>query len=239
MKRQHGNALFLILIAVALFAALSYAVTNSGRGGSGIDKEQASLYAAQIVQYASLMEQTIARMQLINGCGDDEIAFWHDSNGDGSFTSADDYYNNGSADECFLYKPEGGGLTFQAPDAAWLDGVSTSETFYGEYLFNGSVCIDGFGCHTDGTADNSELMLFLPFIKKDICVELARNTNGLASGEPVVEGDDAWVNNTFKGNYHDGRQLDSSFGVRTGCFEGDNTPPSDTYVYFHVLINRE
>lgn len=64
MKDNRGNALFLILIAVALFAALSYAVTNSGRGGSGVDRETVALNAASLVQMTNLLRATADRQIL-------------------------------------------------------------------------------------------------------------------------------------------------------------------------------
>tara|TARA_B100000686_G_scaffold332369_1_gene397038 strand:- start:1861 stop:2559 length:699 start_codon:yes stop_codon:yes gene_type:complete len=67
MKREAGNALFLILIAVALFAALSYAVTNSERGGGGIDKEKATILASQMTQDISRVQSAIQRLKIIGG----------------------------------------------------------------------------------------------------------------------------------------------------------------------------
>lgn len=73
MRQANGNALFLILIAVALFAALSYAVTNSGRGGSGIDREKADILAAQIFNEAAAIQSAYQRLEIIGGY--DQVLF--------------------------------------------------------------------------------------------------------------------------------------------------------------------
>lgn len=62
MKHQSGNALFLILIAVALFAALSYAITSSGRGNNEISKELALIKSSKMAQYASILTYSVNKM---------------------------------------------------------------------------------------------------------------------------------------------------------------------------------
>jgi len=60
-----GNVLFLILIAVALFAALSYAVTSSSRSGTGgVGEDKAKLAASTLLQYAAGVEQKLLRMTI-------------------------------------------------------------------------------------------------------------------------------------------------------------------------------
>lgn len=64
---QQGNVLFLILIAVALFAALSYVVTNSNRSTAGsVEKDENRLYVARIHQYIVGLRTATQRM-LFNG----------------------------------------------------------------------------------------------------------------------------------------------------------------------------
>ncbi len=63
---EQGNVLFLILIAVALFAALSYAVTSSMRGTGGDTKaESVELRAAQILQYGAGLRAMTQKMVLM------------------------------------------------------------------------------------------------------------------------------------------------------------------------------
>ncbi len=65
-QTQQGNVLFLILIAVALFAALSYAVTQSGRGGGNADKEKQEMKIAEFFQQEALIRTFVLRQYTLN-----------------------------------------------------------------------------------------------------------------------------------------------------------------------------
>ena len=158
MEKQKGNALFLILIAVALFAALSYAVTNSGRGGSGIDKEQASIASSEIVAYAGLATATVERLKLY-GCADNEISFER-SPFDGSDTV---YFNaNSPADfSCHVFHPSAGGLDDKYHHISALPAMEVGEI---RLNFSGASDLLGIGEHTcGGNSDCSDLYMAFRF----------------------------------------------------------------------------
>ncbi|MDD9899966.1 MAG: hypothetical protein OXT65_03205 [Alphaproteobacteria bacterium] len=97
--------MFLILIAVALFAALSYAVTQSGRGSGSLDREQALLEAVDIVQYVALVEQAWTRLLLTGGCTRQQISF------DFSPGSGGEKNANAPSDlSCHIFSSNGGGV---------------------------------------------------------------------------------------------------------------------------------
>lgn len=69
MYRNSGSVLFLILIAVALFAALSYVVVKTSRvSGGGLNEEQVRLGAAAINQYVVLLRKEILELTVGRQC---------------------------------------------------------------------------------------------------------------------------------------------------------------------------
>jgi hypothetical protein len=105
-SRNSGNVLFLILIAVALFAALSYAVTQSTGGGViDITQEQNELNQAKSENYESAINTAIWRLTIVNGCDTQEISYE---------TPSGDYINPSAppSRKCHIFFPEGGGVPY-------------------------------------------------------------------------------------------------------------------------------
>lgn len=101
--KQSGNVLFLILIAVALFAALSYAVTKSTSGsGTNVSKEKASLSAGVNDNCTASVEMAIMRVKQINGCDTAQISYELPGGGNANPSAP-------SSKKCHLFHPSGGG----------------------------------------------------------------------------------------------------------------------------------
>lgn len=116
---------------MALFAALSYAVTNSGRGGSGIDKEQAKIDVSQMLQYGAMLRTATQRL-VIFGLAPESVRI-----------------NNGgvgapceTGEDC-VFAPEGGGASSIDMHNVGTDDLTSIGWHYSD-VSNG-VVVPGLG----------------------------------------------------------------------------------------------
>lgn len=132
LKRSDGNALFIILIAVVLFAALTYAITSSSRSKGDIALEKASLEVSRMLAYTASLRATVMRMSVTNGVAGDAVMYNNNV-----------YTNNSGAKKltlgtpanpaAYVFHPQGGGLTAQSFEAM----SSTESCSYGGCVSGG------------------------------------------------------------------------------------------------------
>ncbi len=103
-QAERGNALIYVLIAIALFAALSMTFsrqTDTSEAG-GLDDSRAELYATQLISYAAQAKSALDQM-LFSGAGIDDLDFALP--GSGTFEAG------AMANKIKrVYHPDGGGL---------------------------------------------------------------------------------------------------------------------------------
>lgn len=230
---EHGNVLFLIFIAVALFAALSYAITNSTRsGGESISQEKADLAATELAQYGVALRSAITRLLVVNGCTDRTISFWTDTNNDGAATIADTFFNPLSPTNfsCHVFHPQGGGVALQmAPESARQSD---------DYIYTGGHPV--LDVPIPGPPITADLIYGLRDISRDVCLAANRALEiSLVSGDaPTDPAPGSHLTTPFIGTYVTGPHIQSAQlrGKREGCFR--RTAGSGEYVYYFVLIER-
>ena len=152
---EKGNVLFLILIAVALFAALSYAVTQSTRSGGGsTEREQSVLSGASMTQHPTALRTAIIRM-ILGGVDVADIQF----NAPADFGDLTENIRG-------VFHPQGGAAVFQNAPADLVVGNTTGTWFY-----NGNYEVPQVG---GDAAGGNEIIAFLPNVQTGVCQQVNR-----------------------------------------------------------------
>jgi hypothetical protein len=169
-RKNSGNALFIILICLGLFAALSYAITRSSSGTQSVSKETTQLAVDEVIQYAATLRSTVQRLVAFKGCtvGDGTAPSYTGTLNfaSASFATPANYTNAGAPSDksCDVFDPAGGGAAWQKPPTI-AQAVGGSE-----YLITGGLSIKGVGSDSSGTSYFE--MTLVTWVTKDMCMAI-------------------------------------------------------------------
>lgn len=215
---QRGNALFLILIAVILFAALSYAITQSNRSGADPARETSLVASTSVTQYPATISTSIARMML-RGVSVLQLDF--DPPSSGTF--------NAAPTNVKVFHPNGGGVSFQNvdPNTVELDGSGVP---MGQWAFVHAGVTD---IGTNGSVpEDQDIVAILTYVRKGICERINEQITGSTAipdnAEAGIPMSDYLILSGGPGK----------IGVTGQPFMCVYSPNSDAYAYYHVLVER-
>lgn len=226
---QAGNALWFILLAVALLAALTMVLSRSG---STVDQagdiEQIRIKAGQMMRYGKSIEAAIQNMTL-SGISENDISFEN-------ATTTTDYINANCGDtSCRLFHVGGAGLSYKAPPS----GVHAG----GDWIFtaanNVGTTADSIGSTAARTGN--DLIMLLADAKPALCVQINREL-GVGTAGIIPEDAGGVVTTPFTGAYPNALNIIDGDatpfeldGRSAGCFTDTNADPDVTYFYYVVL----
>ena len=209
--RSNGNVLFLILIAVALFAALSYAVTQSTRSGGGnTSAEKGELNAAALNNYVLTLRTAMTRLRITNGCSREKLSFEPPP-----FSGSGVYFNpNAPTDKsCHIFHPNGGGVAELKPNAA--GGISSIA-----YTAN---------LGAPGTTLNFLVIVHGPSLEMCKALNKAASFN-TPSFNPTTPGYYGQFD-AFNGSFTAGGGIDVASGTETACLTGVGSGTPDIFYF--------
>lgn len=233
---EKGNALFLILIAVALFAALSYAVTKSSRSGkTDISQDKANIVASAVLGYGAGIKNAVTRVKISNSCTDEQLNFytplhWYD-------------YTNPSAPsskKCNIFDSAGGNTVYQKPEALLrISQVMTASDVVEHFIGNTDIPQIGTNCAAAACSD----LYFVLSINENIpgaariCKALNRQLRLANPDTEISVSGGIWGWPPFVGTFtNPGGAIDNKLSnVQSMCYHDTVNP---FYTYYQVLVAR-
>lgn len=230
---QRGNILFLILLAVVLFAALAYAVTSSMRGGGkDASDEKMDLLAGQIIQNATMIENAIHRAMLIDNIP--EYGFDFSGGVTSGLANASGPNATCVKDSCRIFTGEGESVKLPSLPAS-AAGVNTPNVM--AYMLD---------IHNVGTPA-TDLALAYRYLSAPLCAALNRVLKSPVDATKSLEGWGWSDGNSGASRYNGtltalptgyatlGDQDPDIKGQQSFCFRHSS---GDEYNFVHVLLAR-
>ncbi len=214
-----GNALFMILIAITLIAALTYAITKSDGGSANMTRERASIAADGMAAFAVNLKRAVDNMTR-GGISESAISF--------ASASLTGYGMPDTAPRNEVFNIGGGGVSYLDPPQNVNDGS--------QWEFSGTTAAPGV--RDDATPD---LMVVFPHLTESVCRAFNRKA-GYTDSTPVPTDTGACV-------YDTGARFSGTFpttGINTMDAATFRTPApfacvqcaDDTYNAYYVLLER-
>jgi hypothetical protein len=229
-RAQRGNVLFIILLAIALFAALSYAALQGSRTGTaGLTDEQAKIVAQEVMTYGNTVADAVQKLRL-RGVTENQISFENTvfKNTSGTLYHAVGSNTNCTNDGCKIFSLNGGAVTAQkiGPNGV----VASTGNEAGSWI--------AYSAAWQGVGTSAGDLLFAmakPSLK--VCQYINRMA-GVSSTTSDLPPAFTPTATTFNGTYSN-----SAFGAPANlngktefCYENIATPGA--YVYIRVVLAR-
>ena len=148
-RGEHGNVVFYIFLAVALFGALSFAVSQSGReSGDSAVLEQNRLRATEIIDYTDTVAKAVGMIRLR-----------------GTRLTALRFSSNGTT-ENDVFSPDGGAVNYHRASG---DAITTTTPEDFQFVTGNAVENIGSTCTMDTC---TELLMVLGQVKPGVCTAI-------------------------------------------------------------------
>jgi hypothetical protein len=162
---ERGSALVFILIAVALFAALSFAISQQSDSGKSLLTEKTNLLASDVMDMGNRMTESVAKLRL-HGVQIEQVSFQNDI--------VTGYTNAAcNTDKCKIFDYDGGERDWEKPTTDISNGVN--------WGYTGDLSINQVG-----TA-SADLIAILPNISLVLCNRLNKMV-GITNDPPQFNG---------------------------------------------------
>jgi len=232
---ESGNALWFILLAIALLTALTMTISKSSDSTEQSGSiERNRVLASEVLRYARSIELAVNQMRG-RGISRDDISFEDPAN--------DTAHVNGNcgSDDCKIFAGDGGGIEYIKPRDSWLDfSTYAANSYFQDWHATGANVVEGLGNLAMNNAGNAEFLIWVGFLKDGVCQEINANA-GIGRTIPVNTGD--FASTVWTGSFSAGGTIqDGGTAIeerKTLCFEDSGTGAfPGANIFYHVVYKR-